>query len=242
MKIKEQIIETEMHELGYTEQSDGWTKYGQWFADNIAHNQAFARADWCAMFQTWSMYISNVPGSCWPYVSPQGSEVNYMANWLEEKGFRTGADDMPEPGDILFYSWEGDESDLDHVGLITKVQGSTPDKALLQVCEGNYNNMVAWRWIYYRDARVAKTFRLPCADDDVFPSLSFMLKRGDEGYAVEILQAGLIYRGYDILGGVDGIFGQYTEDALKAYQENNELIVDGKAGTETFSRLMGCEL
>lgn len=242
MTYAEQLIDIEMHELGYKEREDGWTKYGQWYADNIAHNQAFATADWCAMFQTWAASIAGIPSDCWPYVSPQGSAVNYMARWFDGHAIRYSADEMPQPGDVVFYSWNENETDLDHVGLVTKVIGSDPDKALMQVCEGNYNNMVAWRWVYYRDPRVVRTYRLRCADDSVFPELSFMLRRGDTGHAVEILQAGLIYRGYDIYGGVDGVLGDQTEAALIRYQQDAEIEADGKAGTETFRHLMGCEL
>ena len=56
---------------------------------------------------------------------------------------------------------------------------------------------------------------------------------------VELLQAALIYRGYDIYGGVDGVFGSHTENALKRYQDDVGIEVDGKAGTETFGHLMG---
>lgn len=238
MTLIEKVLDIERKEIGYKESANNWTKYGQWFADNIAHNQSFANAPWCAMFQTWAMALAGVPGDQWPYSSPQGSEVNYLADWLEDKGFRTGADDMPEPGDIVFYSWNADPEDLDHVGMVSNVTGKTPDNALLYVIEGNYNDRVGMRSIRYRDNTVCKTFRLPAAIETVFPALSFMLRRGDSGQAVEILQAGLICRGYDIYGGVDGYFGSKTEEALKRYQADVEIIVDGKAGTETFAKML----
>lgn len=244
MTLIQKVIDIEKQELGYKEGNNNYTKYGQWYADNIAHNSSFAYAPWCAMFQTWSMAQAGVPGEYWPYESPQGSAVNYLADWLESKGFRTTADDMPEPGDIIFYSWSGDPEELDHVGLCTNVSGKTADNALLYVIEGNYNDKVLIRTIRYRDHKVTKTFRLPLPKEQIFPAVSFMLRRGDNGYAVELLQAALIYRGYDIFGGVDGYFGIQTERAVKRYQTDVEIVVDGKAGTETFSRLMGgdCEL
>ena len=239
MKVIDKVIEIEQKELGYTEQSDGWTKFGQWYADNIAHSQAFARADWCVMFQTWSMAMAGVDANSWPYTSPQGSACSYLDKWLSDHGYRTGADDMPRKGDIVLYSWFGDPDELDHVGLIYKVEGKDPDNALLYVREGNYGNKVADRQIYYRDWRVVKTFRLPAAEQEYFPELSFMLSRGSSGPAVEILQAALIYRGYNIFGGVDGYFGENTEKMLIQYQTDIEIEADGKAGTETFSHLMG---
>ena len=238
MTIIEKVIEIELSEVGYKEHSDGWTKYGQWYADNIAHSQAFARADWCVMFQTWSMAIVGVSGESWPFVSPYGSACSYLAKWLEERGYRTGPDEMPLPGDPVLYSWTGNEDDPDHVGLIISVRGSSPDDAVLRVVEGNKGDAVGFREIAYRDPAVIKTFRLPDANREYFPDLSFMLAKGSYGNAVELLQAGLICRGYNIVGGVDGYFGPETEAALKRYQTDAEIIVDGKAGTETFSTMM----
>jgi len=239
MTLIDRVIEIEQHELGYHEADNGWTKFGQWYADNIAHSQAFACADWCVMFQTWSMALAGVSGDSWPYTSPQGSACSYLARWMEEHGYRTGANDLPRRGDVVMYSWSGSDEDLCHVGLVEAVEGTDPDNALMYVIEGNYSDAVRERAIYYRDNRVRMTFRLPASEQEYFPELSFLLSRGSRGYAVEILQAGLIYRGYTIEGGVDGYFGEKTEDALKRYQEDIEIEVDGKAGTETFSHLMG---
>lgn len=238
MTLIEKVLDIERKELGYTEQTSGWTKYGDWYEKNIAHVPGFSCSAWCAMFQTWSMAQAGVPEDQWPYVSPYGSEVNYLAAWLTERGFRTGADDMPRPGDLVFYSWSGSDDDLDHVGMVSSVTGRTPDNALLYVIEGNKSDKVDMRTIRYRDNTVRMTFRLPAAEETVFPALSFMLRKGDSGYSVEILQAGLISRGYDIYGGVDGYFGAKTEEALKKYQSDIDIEVDGKAGTVTFSHLL----
>lgn len=244
MKQSEVVIALEKSQLGYKEESGGWTKYGQWYADNVAHHQSFASADWCAMFQTWAMRHSGVSADLWPDTSPQGSEVNYLTKWLTDNGYRYGADIKPEPGDIVMYSWDGNPNDMDHVGLCVAVSGNSADDAVMDVVEGNYNDQVAIRKISYRDRRVAATFRLPWPDVEPepkpvdFPALSFLLKKGSRGNAVEILQAGLISKGYDIVGGVDGYFGEYTRDALIAYQQAHKLIADGTAGTETFGSLI----
>ena len=38
-------------------------------------------------------------------------------------------------------------------------------------------------------------------------------------------------------GSIDGIFGQTTSDAVRAFQIQNKLSVDGKAGTETLKKM-----
>lgn len=62
---------------------------------------------------------------------------------------------------------------------------------------------------------------------------------GDEGNDVANLQACLEREGYDLsdYGGADGIFGEGTEYAVKAYQRDHDLAVDGEVGTQTWESL-----
>jgi GH25 family lysozyme M1 (1,4-beta-N-acetylmuramidase) len=63
-----------------------------------------------------------------------------------------------------------------------------------------------------------------------------ILRRGDTGKAVFVLQALLLAAGYGA-GGVDGIFGSGTESAVRSFQYQNALEVDGIAGKMTFGAL-----
>lgn len=77
-----------------------------------------------------------------------------------------------------------------------------------------------------------------------------LLKRGDKGPAVENLQRLLVGHGHDLGNygpegnGVDGDFGQATEDALKEFQrahvdaEGKQLEDDGKCGGKTWAPLI----
>lgn len=56
------------------------------------------------------------------------------------------------------------------------------------------------------------------------------------GYDVRLLQCALEERGYDP-GQIDGIYGKKTERAVKRFQKNNGLKVDGIAGRRTFEAL-----
>lgn len=62
------------------------------------------------------------------------------------------------------------------------------------------------------------------------------LRQGDTGRDVYVLQALLLSHGYGA-GGVDGIFGTGTEAAVREFQYQNALTVDGIAGEETFGAL-----
>jgi peptidoglycan hydrolase-like protein with peptidoglycan-binding domain len=60
------------------------------------------------------------------------------------------------------------------------------------------------------------------------------LKRGSTGADVKKLQQSLMDKGYDLgKTGADGKYGAITEAAVKKYQKDNKLTIDGLAGNET---------
>ena len=71
-------------------------------------------------------------------------------------------------------------------------------------------------------------------------TLNTTVRKGDRGAAVKALQEALVSLGYGALlgaSGVDGSFGGCTDAAVKAFQLENELSVDGVAGPLTRGRL-----
>ena len=64
----------------------------------------------------------------------------------------------------------------------------------------------------------------------------FNLRRGSKGADVTRLQTALNAQGYDC-GAADGIFGAATEKAVRAFQKDNGLAVDGIAGRDTQAAL-----
>jgi murein L,D-transpeptidase YcbB/YkuD len=63
------------------------------------------------------------------------------------------------------------------------------------------------------------------------PNLGF----SSSGIAVRVLQRLLVANGYAVK--VDGYFGPLTESAIKAFQEQQDLTVDGIVGTQTWDGL-----
>lgn len=63
------------------------------------------------------------------------------------------------------------------------------------------------------------------------------LRRGDKGAQVKVLQFLLNENGFKA-GTVDGIFGSNTEKAVKAYQKQKRLSVDGICGRNTWTKLL----
>lgn len=67
-----------------------------------------------------------------------------------------------------------------------------------------------------------------------------VLSKGDKSSSVKALQLLLIGNGYSCgRAGADGDFGSGTDSALRKYQKAKALAVDGKAGAEVWTSLLG---
>ena len=67
-----------------------------------------------------------------------------------------------------------------------------------------------------------------------------LLKNGSTGSDVKKLQQSLIDAGYDVgKTGADGIYGPKTTEAVRQYQKDNGLSVDGIAGPKTMGSMYG---
>ena len=65
------------------------------------------------------------------------------------------------------------------------------------------------------------------------------LRKGSRGEAVKEMQTLLISKGYDLgKWGADGAFGKQTLAAVKAFQKNRGIKVDGIVGKYTWSWLL----
>ena len=66
-----------------------------------------------------------------------------------------------------------------------------------------------------------------------------VLKRGAKGDQVKTLQRLLIVEGYDLGSyGADGSFGNATDKAVREFQKNNSLGVDGSVGSATWNKIL----
>jgi len=74
---------------------------------------------------------------------------------------------------------------------------------------------------------------LPVTPNKTIPS---SLRKGDSGWPVYALQAGLTACGFDC-GGNDGAFGPKTDTQTRLFQKANNLVVDGIAGNATQKRI-----
>ena len=63
-----------------------------------------------------------------------------------------------------------------------------------------------------------------------------LVRQGSRGVYVCILQDGLTTLGYNT-GGLDGVFGNLTNSAVRSFQSRNGLTVDGLVGNQTWNTL-----
>ena len=96
--------------------------------------------------------------------------------------------------------------------------------------EGMGNN---WTWEKFKN-RVAELM----GETATVTYEAVTLSRGSQGDEVKDLQEGLILLGYSCgKSGADGDFGKNTEEAVRNFQADRKLTVDGSAGSETLGVL-----
>ena len=66
-----------------------------------------------------------------------------------------------------------------------------------------------------------------------------LLYWGCTGDDVRALQNALLAKGYSEVRVADGIYGQWTYDAVRSFQKDHGLAVDGVAGKDTLGALYG---
>jgi hypothetical protein len=118
--VGQKLLEVAKKELGYTEKSGGYTKFGDWYAKNVDadHNVYFKNAPWCDMFISWAADQAGVVDSVGQFAATQ-----QHAHWFKDEG---AWGTTPEPGAIVFFDWSGnkDIDSISHVGIVLKVNGS----------------------------------------------------------------------------------------------------------------------
>ena len=204
---------------------------------------------WCAAFTTALAvklgYTDIVPCEC--SCSRLIAIAKDMGIWVENESI------TPTPGMLCLYDW-GDTSgksdnkgDPDHIGIVESVGGGK-----FIVIEGNADtNRDGKDGVERRpmdvNGKYLRGFIAPKYDaetevkptDNNEPKLR-TLRKGDKGDDVKALQILLIGYGYSCGSyGVDGSFGSATDKAVRAYQKDKGLSVDGVVGPKTWAMLLG---
>lgn len=201
---------------------------------------------WCATFVTACAIKCGATD-----IIPKECSCNKMIELLKKLSCWVENDaHVPSPGDLMFYDWDdtgkGDNVGVsDHVGIVEKVSGNT-----VTVIEGNYSNECKRRTMkvdgrYIRGYGVPKYTASTAATTATTASVTVslpILRKGSKGEAVKTLQRLLNAFGFTDANekalAVDGSFGNATTYALKNYQDQNKLEVDGICGANTWTSLL----
>ncbi|WP_354004546.1 peptidoglycan recognition protein family protein [Alkalihalophilus pseudofirmus] len=102
--------------------------------------------------------------------------------------------------------------------------------------EGNWNYVVRRVEEELNKLKNGVSSSSPAKPSNSQPAQSTVIKNGDRGDAVKSLQERLNSIGYDC-GIADGIFGNATDTAVKHFQRDKGLIVDGIVGQNTLDAI-----
>jgi CHAP domain len=127
--IGQKLLHVAKDQLGYTEKASGYTKYGDWYGKHVGKDPVFKDAPWCDMFLAWAADKAGVQDWAGEFASTPDH-----AKWFQK---HKAWGHHPEPGAIVFFSWNGGKSigDIEHVGIVESVHGRT-----LHTIEANHNN------------------------------------------------------------------------------------------------------
>ena len=154
----------------------------------------------------------------------------------------------PKPGDIIVYNWntstQPNDGYSDHIGIVESCTGGR-----IVTIEGNYQDSVSRRYLNVGDgyirgyarpiyAQKAAQSGVSTTDDKTYQFGVKTVRKGSQGASAALLQRLLIGWGYDPQG-VDGSAGDKTIKALKDFQTDDDLAVDGVCGQYTWAKILG---
>ena len=231
-----------------------YTKYAE-YLDSYAgfYNGPKQSFPWCDVFYDY-LFVKTFGEKlgremlCQP-MNSAGAGCLYSSQYYKEHGRWVSS---PQPGDQIFFSYRGGE--VSHTGIVEWVTGST-----VTTIEGNTSDQVARhayslsnsaiygygrpRWELAQNVVLDKPIvpETPTQQPDQSasaPKIYEVLRKGYSGESVREMQEKLISLGYD-LGkyGADGEFGNDTLKAVKKFQKDYGLDVDGEAGPMTLTKL-----
>lgn len=259
------LIEIATAEIGYHEKASNsnldsktansgnknFTKYGRDLFNAGFFNGNKNGFDWCAQFPTWCVWkLTGKNKKKTEYILCVGGDLSAGCGFALKYYKAAGRfDKTPKVGDQIFFKYTKDSSTADHTGIVVAV-----DSQWVTTIEGNSGNKVSLR-TYSRSYYAIIGYGHPRYDADTTTKTTTkkeaktvkvelpILSKGSKGAAVKALQRMLYCLGYVNIDGkarisVDGSFGSNTEAAVKRYQKNAAIGVDGIVGVKTWNKLL----
>lgn len=222
------ILKVAKKELGVKESpmNSNKVKYNTWY-----YGRAVSGSDypWCMVFVQW---VFAQAGSKLPHRTAScASLMDYAkkhGRWIT-KGYK--------PGDVLIFQFKTGR----HTGILEKATASTVTCIEGNTTGGNSGDQANGGGVYRRTRDIScvlGAYRPVYAAN--LPKVTVTLPQLENGCgdaSVEALQVLLNGFGYNC-GKADGLFGDNTEKAVKAFQRAHKLTADGVAGVKTWAALL----
>ena len=219
-------------ELGYHEGANNHTKYGDEM-HKIQPSNMDANAAWCDCWFDWCIlqlckafgYDADMAREvlCGDFDDYTYSSINLYKR--QDRWFST-----PQKGDQIFFGGSG------HTGGVVDVKNGE-----VYTDEGNKSDQVMRCSYKIGDSRIIGYGRpkYELLSGGLTADNMPLIKKGATGFAVVELQKRLNAASYNgkIVLTVDGDFGDNTYNALKAYQKDRGLEVDGECGKNSWQSL-----
>lgn len=243
-----------------------YTKYARDLDALGFYNGRKQHVAWCDVFVDWSFVQAyGVEAALTLTFQPTkasqncGAGCKYSRQYYQKHGRLFNE---PEPGDQVFF-YSKDKSTISHTGLVYAV-----DNFYIYTVEGNTSSasgVVAnggavakkkYKRSYDRLAGFGRPDYGMTISEPVKPSTSGRsettsyklgdrtLKKGDKGNDVAALQSSLLLLDYNLgnygvnKDGVDGSFGTKTDTAVRSFQSNHSLEIDGKYGKKSHTAML----
>lgn len=164
-----------------------------------------------------------------------GAACKYSYNYYKQAGQATSE---PEVGNQIFFRYAVETG---HTGIVYKVTSS-----YVYTVEGNVNGGEVQAKKYAKTNKYIEGYGRPKwslitkagSDPAPAPAPRPVLRFGSKGTAVKQLQETLLSLGYKLpIYGADSDFGSETERAVKVFQRDHALEVDGIVGPMTWAAL-----
>ncbi|MER5648461.1 CHAP domain-containing protein [Streptosporangium sp. NPDC002524] len=128
------FIELLESQLGYSEKSGGYTKFGDWYGKNVEFDADYTAAPWCDMYLSWAAEKLGYQ----EWVGQFAYTVHHAQWFRQQDAWGT----VPKPGAVVFFDWSGSNriDHIDHVGIVTGVEGGR-----IHTIEGNIDGGIAKR-------------------------------------------------------------------------------------------------
>lgn len=243
--------------------NENYTKYARDLDALGFYNGRKQHVAWCDVFvdhsfvEAYGMEVA-LAITFQPYgKSNCGAGCKYSRQYYQQNGHLFNE---PEPGDQVFF-YSKDKSQISHTGLVYAV-----DNAYIYTVEGNTSSasgVVAnggavakkkYKRSYDRLAgfgrpdygmKASSVVDIPSTNPTTAYKLGDRtLKKGDKGDDVAALQSSLLLLDYHFgnygvnKDGVDGSFGTKTDAAVRSFQSNHGLEIDGKYGKKSHAAML----